>query len=50
MEADSSLSTQMIILRSLFQILNDKSLSEKHLLTLDVLNQMFNGMGGELQK
>lgn len=40
----------MIILRSLFQILNDKSLSEKHILTLDILNQMFAGMGSELQR
>jgi hypothetical protein len=40
----------MIILKSLFQILNDKSLSEKHGLTLDILNQMFAGMGSELQK
>jgi hypothetical protein len=40
----------MIILKSLFQILNDNSLAEKHSLTLDILNQMFAGMGGELQK
>lgn len=36
----------MIILKSLFQIMNDKSLSEKHLLTLDILNQLFDMMGG----
>lgn len=30
----------MIILKSLFQILDDKSLSEKHPLTLDVLTQL----------
>jgi len=30
----------MFILRSLFQILSDKSLLEKHSLTLDVLAQL----------
>lgn len=41
---------QMIILKILFQILGDKSLEEKHSLTLDVLAQLLDIMGIELQK
>ena len=35
----------MIVLKVLFQILTDKSLEEKHTLTLDVLAQIIDIMG-----
>lgn len=40
----------MIILKVLFQILGDQSLEEKHSLTLDVLAQLLDIMGAELQR
>jgi hypothetical protein len=40
----------MFILKSLFQILSDKSLLEKHSLTMDVLAQLLAIMGTEIQK
>lgn len=40
----------MIILKVLFQILGDQSLEEKHPLTLDVLAQLLDIMGPELQR
>ena len=44
-ELDSNMNFNMIILKVLFQILADKSLEEKHPLTLDVLAQLMDIMG-----
>lgn len=46
---DSMINFNMVILKNLFDILCDVSLSEKHQLTIDILIQVLEMMGDEIQ-